>query len=111
MAVCSAGVCRKDLAQDGDELGLAIGLAQYLELLALEIVTVHQLLGIPGREQDSDARSELAGPRGHLTARHATRHDQVREDEIDRVTSRQDVERLGPIAGFQDVIPDQLEFV
>ena len=34
-AVCSTRVGRKDLAQDGDELGLVIGLAQYLELLAL----------------------------------------------------------------------------
>ena len=41
-----AGARREDLAQGRDEISLAIGFSQQLELLALQVVSVDEFLGI-----------------------------------------------------------------
>jgi hypothetical protein len=104
-----SGAASKHLSQRRDKVGLLIGLAQHLKLLALQIIAMHQFFSVTRRQQHFDARLEFTRSDGNFAPRKAARHDKIREYEIDRTIPVKDIERLGTVAGLEDLVANHLK--
>jgi hypothetical protein len=66
----------KNLPQGRNKVGLLVGFAQNLHLLALQVVAMHQLFCVSRRQQYLDAGLEFPGPVGIPTkVSSCTEHD------------------------------------
>src|SRR5258707_969593 len=88
------------------ELGLAVGLADDGELLLGAIVGRERLHRVTRGEQDLDVLAQLARLPRQLNAADAIGHDDVGEEQVDRLVALEDRHRLDAVIGDEDAIAE-----
>jgi len=104
-----ARIAAEYLAQGRNKISLVVGLAQHLELLAMEVVSVHQLFCVSGRQQYLNARPQQPCAGGNLAAGQGAGHDEVCEHQVDGMTAVKDFECLATITGLEHLVADYFQ--